>query len=240
MKTTVASLPNQSPVKFLSIFVKKILQSEVFLIGLNQFQKLSPSSSFSGRSSMQNFKRNFKRQYIYLLPILIVGIVIVLTVGAFLRKDSGNVKGAQDQRVDINKPLAVEELNKTFIYAVGNTGEKDIKIKFIIESCELRDQIVVKGQPAVAIKGRVFFVCNLKLVNNSTTAVIMETRNYVRLVLDNSSDKLSPDIHNDPVQIEPISSKLTRFGFAIDDTAKNLALQVGEINGKKETIDLHL
>ncbi|MDP3941150.1 MAG: hypothetical protein Q8Q49_02470 [bacterium] len=239
MKTTVASLTDQVQTDFLSAFVKKIIQSGLFQFVAGQFQKVSPSS-FSARSSMQRFKKNFNRKYLYLLPVFITGIIIVVGIGSFLGKQDGAVKGVQDQRVAINKPLAVEELNKTYTYIVDKSAPKEIKIKFTIQSCELRDQIVVKGQPAVAVKGRVFFVCNLKLVNDSTTPVAMQTRDYMRLIVDGSPDKLAPDIHNDPVQIQAISSKYSRLGFAIDDSFKKLVLQVGEISGKKEQIELHL
>lgn len=69
----------------------------------------------------------------------------------------------------------------------------------------------------------------------------MNTRDYVRLIIDgNQEEKLAPDIHNDPVEIQAISTKQTRLGFAIDDNDKSLALQVGEIDGEKEVIELNL
>jgi hypothetical protein len=240
MKTITTSASPLQP-DLLTNIIKWFQSTTLYQLGNDQFQKLSsPNSSFSSRASMNNFKKNFKKQYVYLLPVLLVGLVILISIVSFLGKQTTDVKGAQDQRVAINKPLAVEELNKSYSYSLTDGSDKKIKIKFEFQSCELRDQIVVKGSPAVAIKGRVFLVCNLKLVNDSTTGVAMRTSDYVRLIVDNNSDRLAPDIHNDPVQIQPISTKLTRLGFAIDDTAKKLQLQVGEINGKKDTFELHL
>lgn len=240
MKTTLVTLSETPASAFFFVVIKKIISLPLLLLGVGGFQNRISFPSFSGRIPMQNFKRNFKRQYLYLLPILLVGIVIVVSIGAFFKKTGENVQSATDQRVNINKPLAVEQLNRSNTYTLTDSENKTIKIKYTIQSCELRDQIVVKGQPAVAIKGRVFFVCNLKIVNNSTTGVAMQTKDYVRLIVDDSSDKLAPDIHNDPVQVQPISTKLTRLGFAIDDSAKKLVLQFGEINGKKDTIELNL
>ena len=68
----------------------------------------------------------------------------------------------------------------------------------------------------------------------------MNTRDYVRLTVNNGSEWLAPDIHNDPVEIQAISTKYTRIGFPISDTDKKLKLQIGEINGDKEIVDLKL
>jgi len=83
-------------------------------------------------------------------------------------------------------------------------------------------------------------VLNLKITNNYNKAVQLSTRDYVRLIVDNSSDRLAADIHNDPVDVEPISTKYTRLGFPIVSDAKSLKLEVGEITGTKQTVQVNL
>jgi hypothetical protein len=51
---------------------------------------------------------------------------------------------------------------------------------------------------------------------------------------------LAPEIHNDPVEVQALSTKYTRLAFPIDDTYKDLTLYVGEINGHKDAIKLNL
>lgn len=135
----------------------------------------------------------------------------------------------------------IQSLDREFIFPL-NDGEKDVsEVKFFIDDVELREEIVVQGQKAVAVPGRIFLIVTLKVSNDFEQAITMNTRDYVRLIIDgNQEEKLAPDIHNDPVEIQAISTKQTRLGFAIDDNDKSLALQVGEIDGEKEVIELNL
>lgn len=221
---------------------KRFIDSILLLVNFSGFQNSADGTNASSRMSMHQFKRNFKKNYIVLLPIAVVFVVILVLVGNFFSKDatSGSVQGAQDNRTKVNDALSVEELNKRYTFTLNDAAGKPLKVTFEIQNVELRDQIVLRGQPVTAVQGRVFLIANLKIVNDSTANVGMMTKDYLRLTVDGGSDKLAPEIHNDPVQVQAISTKLTRVGFAIDDTAKKLVLQVGEIDGKKDTIDLHL
>lgn len=221
---------------------KRLVNSVLLLGNFGGFQKSADGTNFSSRMNMQQFKRNFKKNYIVLLPIAVVFVVILVLIGNFFSKDSasGSVQGAQDNRTKMNNALAVEELDKRYTFTLSDAAGKPLKVTFEIQDVELRDQIVLRGQPVTAVQGRVFLIANLKIVNDSTVNVGMMTKDYLRLTVDGGSDKLAPEIHNDPVQVQAISTKLTRVGFAIDDTAKKLVLQIGEIDGKKDTIELHL
>ena len=68
----------------------------------------------------------------------------------------------------------------------------------------------------------------------------MNTKDYVRLSI-NGTDKelLAPEIHNDPVVIQAISTKSTRVGFPLSASDKKLKLFIGEINGNKTQIELN-
>lgn len=178
-----------------------------------------------------------------LAPIAVV-VVILILLGIFaLRKSNQSPSTAvnADNKVEIQKPKATQTLNKEYAFPLTDaTGKEVSKFKYTLESTELRDEIVVKGKRAVAVKGRTFFVVNLKINNSYSKTISINSRDYVRLTVNNSPDKLAADIHNDPVEIQPDSTKETRLGFPINESDKNLTLIVGELNGKKETIKLNL
>lgn len=172
--------------------------------------------------------------------ILILALLVILSfvVGTRFTQSS---PAAIDKRFDAPRVKAKQTLNKEFLFSLKNDkGEKVDEFKYVIESAELQDEILVKGQRATAVKGRTFLILNLKVVNSLNKAIIINSRDYARLNTNGKKELLAPDIHNDPVTIQAISTKYTRLAFPINDTDKNLKLQVGEINEKKETIDLNL
>ena len=117
-------------------------------------------------------------------------------------------------------------------------GKEISKVKFLVENAELRDEIVVKGQKATSVKGRTFFIVNIKITNEHNSAIQINTRDYMRLSLGDSNEWFAPDIHNDPVEVQAISTKPTRIGFPIDDVRSKFKVQVGEIKENKEVIEL--
>jgi len=103
------------------------------------------------------------------------------------------------------------------------------------------DEIVVKGQRATAIRGRTFLILTLKITNGYTRPIEIDTKDYVRLSVNGNRDEwLAPDIHNDPVLVQATSTKFTRVGFPVYDSDSDLLLRVGEIEGKKEFIELSI
>jgi hypothetical protein len=157
-----------------------------------------------------------------------------MTVKARKNSSTANASG----QVAVSGPKATETFNKEFDFPLSDSKGKQVgTFKYIIQSIDLRDEIVVKGQKATAIQGKTFLVINLKIVNDFSQAVQINTRDYVRLSINsNTNEWLAPDIHNDPVEIQAISTKLTRVGFAVNNTDHDIILRVGEINGTKTNL----
>jgi hypothetical protein len=188
-----------------------------------------------------NFRKIKKSFYI---PLAIIVAVIILLVVLLLRntQSSGSATlGASDQRVDIQKPRAEQKVNKKFSFPLKDGKGKEVsKIKYDILDAELRDEIIVKGKRATSVKGRTFLILNLKITNDFDKAISINTRDYIRMTVNNNTEKLAPEIHNDPVEIQAHSTKYTRIGFPINDTDKDMKLSVGEINGSKQDVALTL
>lgn len=145
-----------------------------------------------------------------------------------------------DNRTDIQPAQAATPINKNFTFNITDNGQGVGKIDYYLDTAELRNQIIVKGEAATAVRGRTFLIINLKLKNDLKNPLVLNTRNFIRLSVDKEPREwLAPDIHNDPVEIQAISTKLSRLGFAISDKDTQFKLQVGEIGGDKTTIDLN-
>ncbi len=201
----------------------------------------TPQDLSTQRFSLRKFRRGVRRSL--WLPFIIIGLIVLGAAFMAFRNLSNSSVALGDNGVDtsISEPLATQGLNKTYEFPlVDSEGEEVSKVKYIIESAELQDEIIVKGQRAYAVEGRTFLILNIKIINSYNQGIQINARDYIRLIVDGSQDKLAPDIHNDPVEIQAISTKPTRLGFPITSDFKQLVLQVGEIQGEKQTINLTL
>ena len=179
-----------------------------------------------------------------LLKIALILILLVLIFSAYkLTKHSTSslANKQSDQKITTSPAKETMEINRDFNFPLLNDKDEEIsKIKFTIQSAEIRDEIILKGQKATAVSGRSFLVLNIKITNETKKGLNINTRNYVRLSTNgNDKELLAPDIHNDPVEVQAISTKLTRLGFPINTTDKALKLKIGDINGEKSNIDLN-
>lgn len=198
-----------------------------------------PSTETSEISKTKKIKLPRKKAFKSILFMVVAVIVVIL--GARLVKGikRGNIS---DKRQQVQGAKATQDINREFSFPLrDNEGEEVSQIKYFIEKAELRDEIIVKGQKATAVKGRTFLIVTLKLTNNFEQAIEIDTKDYMRLSVNgNEGEWLAPDIHNDPVGVQAISTKYTRLGFPINDTDKNLVLRIGEIDGEKQKINLEL
>lgn len=189
------------------------------------------------KKKLSKFPVNKTKKYIVLaIVILAISLGFKTLVGRTGRTQ------ADDSRVEIQDAKAHTDINREFNFPLKDSqGNEVSNIKYVIKSADLFDEIVVKGQKAKAVKGRTFLILSVKVSNEYNQAIEISTRDYVRLIRNgNEEEKLAPDIHNDPVEVQAISTKSTRIGFPINDSDKDLKLQVGEITSDKEIIELNL
>ena len=194
---------------------------------------------FSLTYRLRHLRINRSTRRYTLLAVLVLFVIAAAVLA--VRSLQGTPQLTQDGRVVIAGPRATLVLNKEFQFPLKDqTGKEVTKIKYTIEQAELRNEIIVKGKRAVAVQGRTFLILNLKVVNDFNQPIEMNVRDYIRLSLNgNKAELLAPEIHNDPVTIQAISTKITRVGFPIYDTDSNIALLVGEISAaQKEELPL--
>ncbi|MDD5702819.1 MAG: hypothetical protein PHU23_12310 [Dehalococcoidales bacterium] len=212
-----------------------------FYINMSTFLKERKAFAASEQSSQSFYsKKNFK---IWKSVVIIIAAILLIYGGAKIVKslNLGN-NSVAGEKIDVLPARASQDINKEFTFPLkNNDGEEVSSIRMTIDKVELRDQIIISGKPATSVKGRVFLIINLKIKNEFNQTININTRDYIRLSVNNNGEEwLAPNIHNDPVEVQAISTKPTRLGFAINESDKNLELMVGEINGDKEKISLDL
>lgn len=184
--------------------------------------------------ALRRYKKIFKNVIIAFIALIILVVAVKMING---EKSDERIA---DNRMEVKDAIFVTDVNKEFNFPLKDlSGEEVSKIKYMIEKTELTDEIITEGKRATAVKGRIFLILVLKITNQYEKPIEINTRDYVRLSVNgNEKELLAPDTHNDPVEIQAISTKYTRVGFIINDSDKDHTLYVGEIQGDKEKIRL--
>lgn len=182
-------------------------------------------------------KNDFKKYALPVAGLLIVGFLVI----SFLRNNSSST-AANNDITQLPPSIAKTNLGNSFDFPIRDSEGNEVSLyKITVENASLEKEIVVKGKRNKAIAGRVFLILNLKIQNQFGRPIDIHTRDYFRVVVNgNEEERLAPEIHNDPVTVQAISTKLTRVGFTLYETDQNITLYVGEINGEKQRIDINL
>lgn len=251
--------PAYSPSGFISDRRKKITSAvENFVFRMKKFgkkfsrnnsdERFSPGESSRLRdrkdSGIRNKLNKFnisKGSILKWSAVTVISVSILVFGARALSSDSQENSNDQSSRVEVKGARATQQIGREFRFPLSD-GEEDVsELVYTIEKVELRDEILVQGQKATAIEGRTFLIISVKLTNEFTQPIEIDTRDFIRLSVNgNEEEWLAPDIHNDPVEVQAISTKYTRLGFAINVSDKDLVLRVGEITGDKEFVELEL
>ncbi len=192
-------------------------------------------NKFFSAASFPRFQFNKKKIIRVAVPVILVAFFALIAF-ALIKKATGvAVEGVVTS--DVNS-IKTTTINREFKFPLkDSSGKKVGEFAYTIKSAELRHQIVVKGQKATSVMGRVFLIINLQIANSLNQGLQINTRDYLRIsVGGNEKEWFAPDIHNDPVEAQAISTTNTRLGLAINDSDHDIKIQVGEIDGKKEII----
>lgn len=182
----------------------------------------------------QRFPKGFFGRYKPLM-LTIVFVILILAAVAVL------APSVFRQYNPISEPSTYKsiEVGKSFAFPIRSGGGEAVQgeLKMTATTVEKTNNILIKGKPAKARDGKLFLIINLELDNPTQNKLGLSPVELIRLI-DPSGRRFAPDVHNDKVSIEAISIKKTRVGFVVDERVTGWKLQVGEVGGNKEVLDL--
>ena len=227
-----------------SVELMKERARELFISigGFSRQERVSMNSFFKA-PSLSRFNFNFfndlnkKKVLRIVAPLVIIVFLILGIYSTFNRQPTIQVVNTSIETTQADKTVS---LNREFKFPLRDQKGKEIgKLSYTLKDAELRKQIIVKGKRATVVAGRIFLIINLKIANTLDRGLEVNSRDYIRISVNGKTKELfAPDIHNDPVEVQAISTKNTRVGLAINESDRDIILQVGEINGKKTIIPL--
>lgn len=169
-----------------------------------------------------------------------IAVVLVLAIVFFVtrRPQTASVtKSSSAVLSDTAKAKAVANINKTFTFKAVNQSKQTKDVSFTITTVERKDEIKVQGETRKANKNVDFLLVRIEIENQHTERLAIASADLIRLE-DERGKLYSPDYHNGNVILDPISVKKDLISFVVDSGSKNFTLQVGELEGEKEKVDI--
>lgn len=190
-----------------------------------------------GFSSLGFLMNNLEKQ-LRLFKFLTIVLSVLLVCVAIFSLTKNKKTSSQKNSLNLSEkavPISETKVNKSFDFLIKK-GAKD-KFSINIEKASLVKLVTSKGKPMVPKPGEVFLLLYLKLENNLTVGLNINSQNYFRLI-DKEGKRYAPDFYNTSLQVLPISVKSDNLGFVIKEGEKNIQIQVGEVDGEKKTVEI--
>lgn len=177
-------------------------------------------------------KFNFK-PFLILFLIVLAGVSVWWLIGR--RSD------ASKSRASSNPDITLDEIQINKLYSLPglnpqNTKQQKGTIQTTITRARKLTQVSVKGEPVDAPEERVFLALDLELINESSETLGFFSRDYFRLILNGKP--YAPQFYNRGVAVVPVAVKNDRVAFLVDKNVKVFDVQVGELQGESEILEL--
>jgi len=177
---------------------------------------------------------------------IIIGILVLVIVGGIILKTKSNTSNknvmssvANQEDSTENKSLAEVDLNVGYSFVAKDAqGNSAKEVNFVITKAEKNKEVLIQGKPANAKGDKAFLVLHIEIDNPETKKLYLTPVDLLRLIGEDEK-KFAPDIHSEVVEIQPISTKITRVGFVILADQQSFLLQIGELNGDKQNLEIN-
>lgn len=132
-----------------------------------------------------------------------------------------------------------KDLDRLFSYPIlDDQGEVIAEFTYSIKAYEITKEVVINGRRALITDDKIVLVFDVEINNETNKAFNIMSADYLRLSVNGEDKWIASEVNSDPVEVRPESTKNTRVGFTILESDSNLRLQVGEVDGEKEIINI--
>lgn len=182
-------------------------------------------------------KIQIKRYVPLILVVTGIVAVIVISVLAYNKWKGGSSKPATASQTQVISKTAT--VGKQFDIPLKNSkGEKtDKKLVGTLVSVERTNQAVISGKQSIARNGKIFILVNFEFDNKNNERISIAPKDYIRLV-DEKGKAFAPNVSNTTVTVEPQAVRKDRVLFLVEESLKTFKLQIGEVTGSKELIQI--
>lgn len=178
-----------------------------------------------------------RKKYITLGIIAVVVVLVIVFVVARRPQTPSMTKSSAAVLTETAKAKAVANVNRSFTFDAVNQSKENKEVTFTITTVERKDEIKVQGETRKANKDIDFLLVRIEIENPHTQRLAIAPADLIRLQ-DENGKLYSPDYHNGNVILDPISVKKDLISFVVESSSKSFTLQVGELEGEKEKVEV--
>ena len=114
---------------------------------------------------------------------------------------------------------------------------RDADLLVTINGADIDNSLLIQGKRARTREGKTFLIINMEVENEFQVPLYIFPVDLLRLVREDGK-KIAPSVHQGTVEIRPISTKKSNVGFVIDPDEKNFKLEIGELSGEKQLLEI--
>lgn len=182
--------------------------------------------------------RRINKKWIVIFGLLIFVLLVISRISSIFRNQQNQINTVQGSETKAESLLGKTEVNAEYDFgALNENGESAGLVKFRVTSAEKTNQVLIQGKPANAKGDKTFLVLNIEIDNNETEKRYISPVDILRLVGEEDK-KFAPDVHSNIVEVQPISTKITRAGFVVLADQNEFLLQIGELEGAKQFVEI--
>ena len=178
-----------------------------------------------------------KKKYTIIGIAAVVVLLIIVFVASRPRTPNMSQQSSTAVLSETTKAKATANINKSFTFSAVNQAKQKQPVNFTITTVERKDEIKVQGEARRANKDVDFLLVRIEIENDKTERLAIAPADLIRLE-DERGKLFSPDYHNGNVILDPISVKKDVISFVVNKSSKSFSLQVGELEGEKEKVEV--
>ena len=181
---------------------------------------------------LEKFKNRLPSQITKPKNAIIIGLVVlaIIAAGFFLFSSRSSNTNENKPTVTIGKSYEV----------IARTEDKQRttgRFEMTITSAQFADSILVQGKRARPVKGKTFLVVNMEITNPHKVGLYAFPVDLFRFVRDDGQ-KFAASVHQGIVLIRAEATKKSNVAFVVFPTENKFKIEVGDVNTKKETLEI--
>ena len=188
-------------------------------------------TKFKAPGTSLNLSR-YGRKFRSFLPkiFMIAGVIIVIGLLVVFLNRAGQGSTLATAKVSINQTFQISARDKD-----GRSLNKSFPLN--VTSAEKVNSVLIQGKKYNARSGKQFLLLNYEMDNPDKIVYYSNPTDLFRYIRSDGK-KFAPTVYQGITQVRPDSTKNSNVGFVIDAEANNFTVEMGDLDGQRQILEI--